>query len=267
MEMGASTEGARAAGYIRVSQQRNVGRYGLGAQEFDVRRHAEYMRWELVETYREEGVSGYKRERPALGRMIADAEAGRFNVAVFPSLDRIARSVKDSIEIEKCFRDCGVSVVFVRENIDTGTAVGEFFRNVMSSIAEFEGHLMHERMLGGLRAKAARGGYTGTWLPYGYEAVDGKVVVIEAQAVVVRRIFEWRAEERSLRQMANELNATDVPTQHGRKWHPGVVREIYQNRFYTGKSKAGGGWVDGQHKAVVTKELFRKANAHNRNAS
>ncbi len=49
-------------------------------------------------------------------------------MAVFPSLDRIARSVKDSIEIEQCFRDCGVSVVFVRENIDTGTAVGEFFR-------------------------------------------------------------------------------------------------------------------------------------------
>jgi len=146
MEADARAEGVRAAGYVRVSQQRNVGRYGLGAQEVDVRRHAEYMRWELVETYREEGVSGYKRERPALGRMTADAEAGRFNVAVFPSLDRIARSVKDSIEIEKRFRDCGVSVVFVRENIDTGTAVGEFFRNVMSSIAEFEGHLMHERM-------------------------------------------------------------------------------------------------------------------------
>jgi hypothetical protein len=139
-----------------------------------------------------------------------------------------------------------VSVVFVRENIDTATPVGEFFRNVMSSIAEFEGHLMLERMLKGLRAKAARGGYTGTWLPYGYEAVDGEVVVVEAQAAVVRRVFEWRAEGRSLRRMANELNATGVPTQHGRKWHPSVVWEMYRNRFYTGKSKAGGGWVDGQ---------------------
>ena len=251
---------ARAAGYVRVSQERNVGRHGLDAQEVDVRRHAEFMRWTFVETYREEGVSGYKRERPALGRMIADAEAGRFDVAVFPSLDRIARSVRDSIEIERRFRDCGVSVVFVRENIDTGTAVGEFFRNLMSSIAEFEGHLMHERMLKGLRAKAARGGYTGTWLPYGYEAVDGEVTVIEAQAAVVRRIFEWRAEGRSLRRMAKELSATGVPTQHGRKWHPSVVWEIYRNRFYTGKSKAGDGWVNGQHEAVVSKELFRKAN-------
>jgi len=259
-------ENARAAGYVRVSQERNVGRHGLDAQEVDVCRHAEYMRWKLVETYREEGVSGYKRERPALGRMIADAEAGRFDVAVFPSLDRIARSVRDSIEIERRFRDCGVSVVFVRENIDTGTAVGEFFRNVMSSIAEFEGHLMHERMLKGLRAKAARGGYTGTWLPYGYEAVDGEVAVIEAQAAVVRRIFEWRAEGRSLRRMATELNATGVPTQQGRKWHPSVVWEVYRNRFYTGKSKAGGGWVDGRHEAVVTKDLFKRANAHNRKA-
>ncbi|MHC5058263.1 MAG: recombinase family protein [Planctomycetota bacterium] len=204
----AETEGMRAAGYVRVSQERNVDRYGLDAQEVDVRRHADYMRWTLVGIYREEGASGYKRERPALGRMIADAEAGRFDLAVFPSLDRIARSVRDSIEIEKRFRDCGVSVVFVRENIDTATPVGEFFRNVMSSIAEFEGHLMHERMLKGLRAKAARGGYTGTWLPYGYEAVDGEVVVVEAQAAVVRRVFEWRAEGRSLRRMSSERNWT-----------------------------------------------------------
>ena len=66
--------------------------------------------------------------------------------------------------------------------------------------------------------------------------------------------------------MANGLNATGVPTQHGRKWHPSVVWEMYRNRFYTGKSKAGGGWVDGQHEAVVTEALFRKANAHGREA-
>jgi site-specific DNA recombinase len=179
---GSSGNGTRAAGYVRVSQERNVERQGLGAQEADVARHVEYMRWVLVGLYREEGVSGYKRERPALERMLADAKAGRFDVAVFPSIDRIARSVRDTIDIEKELRDRGVSVAFVREGIDTATPVGAFFRNIMSSIAEFEGHLMHKRMLGGLRAKAAKGGYTGTWLPYGHEAVDGKVVVVEAQA-------------------------------------------------------------------------------------
>ncbi|MHC4202829.1 MAG: recombinase family protein, partial [Planctomycetota bacterium] len=95
--------------------------------------------------------------------------------------------------------------------IDTATPVGAFFRNIMSSIAELEGHLMHERMVKGLRAKAAKGGYTGTWLPYGYEAVAGRIVVVKAQAAVVRMVFGWRGEGRSLRRMANDLNDKGVP--------------------------------------------------------
>jgi site-specific DNA recombinase len=251
-----------AAGYVRVSQERNVDRYGLDVQEDDVRRYAESRRWELVELYREEGVSGYKRDRPELQRMLADAEAGRFDVAVFPSIDRIARSVWDTIDIEQRLRDRGISVVFIREGIDTATPVGEFFRNVMASIAEFEGHLMHERMRKGFRAKAAKGGWTGTWLPYGYKGADGRAVVVKSEAAVVRRIFRWRARGKSLRWMARKLNEEGVPTQHNRKWYPSTVWDIYRNRFYTGKSKFDGGWVEGQHEAIVSDELFDNANAH-----
>ncbi len=261
-----TNDATRAAGYVRVSQERNVERQGLGAQESDVRRHVEYMRWDLVALYREEGVSGYQRERPALARMLADAAAGRFDVAVFPSIDRIARSVRDTIDIEKQLRDRGVSVAFVREGIDTTTPVGAFFRTIMSSIAEFEGHLMHKRMLGGLRAKAARGGYTGTWLPYGYHAVEGRVVVVKAQAEVVRTIFEWRAEGRSLRRMVRNLNDGSVPPQQGGKWRTSAVWRLYRNRFYTGKSRSNGGWVEGQHEALISDDLFTRASVRNRKA-
>jgi DNA invertase Pin-like site-specific DNA recombinase len=227
-----------------------------------VRRYAESRQWEIVELYREEGVSGYKRDRPELKRMLADAEAGRFDVTVFPSIDRIARSVWDTIDIEKQLRDRGISVVFIREGIDTATAVGEFFRNVMASIAEFEGHLMRERMRKGLRAKVAKGGWTGTWLPYGYEGEDGRAIIVKKEAAVVRRIFRWRARGKSLRWMARNLNKQGVPTQHNKKWYPSTVWDIYRNRFYTGKSKFDGGWVEGQHEAVVSDELFENANAH-----
>jgi DNA invertase Pin-like site-specific DNA recombinase len=253
----------RAGGYVRVSQERNVERQGLGAQEADVRRHVDYMQWTLVGLYREEGASGYKRERPALARMLADAEAGRFDVAVFPSIDRVARSVRDTIDIEGRLRELGVSVAFVREGIDTSTPIGAFFRNIMSSMAELEGHLMHERMLSGLRAKAAKGGYTGTWLPHGYEAVEGKVVVVEAQAAVVRMIFEWRADGRSLRRMVRDLNDKGVPAHRGGRWRTSAVWRLYRNRFYTGRSRSNGDWVEGQHEAIVADDLFARANVRN----
>ena len=132
----------RAAAYVRVSQERNArDGYGLDAQEADVRRFAEYKRLALVEVYREEGASGYERDRPELERLIADATTGRWDVAVFPSIDRAGRSVKDVIEIDRTLRKAGVDVAFVRESVDTTTAVGEFFTNVMASLAQLEGQI------------------------------------------------------------------------------------------------------------------------------
>ncbi len=101
----------RAAGYIRVSQERNArDGYGLDAQEADVRRFAEYKGFASVEIYREAGGSGYERDRPELKRLIADAKAGRWDVAVFPSIDRAGRSVKDVIEIDRTLRKAGADV-------------------------------------------------------------------------------------------------------------------------------------------------------------
>ena len=148
---------SRAASYVRVSQERNVDGYGLDAQQADVDRYVEFMQLDLSEVYREEGISGYTRERPALERMLADARAGRFDVAVFPSIDRIARSVKDTIEIEEQLRDCGIRVVFVREGIDTATPIGQFFRNVMASGVV--------PMIGTPCASRARASFSGVWPP------------------------------------------------------------------------------------------------------
>ena len=61
--------------------------------------------------------------------------------------------------------------------------------------------------------------------------------------------------------MARKLNEEAVPTQHNKRWYPSTVWDLYRNRFYTGKSKFGGGWVEGRHEAVVSRELFDNANA------
>ncbi len=77
--------GARkVAGYVRVSQERAAKNgYGLGAQEQEVRRFVEYKGWTLVDLYREEGVSGYRKDRPAMERLLADAKAGRIGQLLF----------------------------------------------------------------------------------------------------------------------------------------------------------------------------------------
>ena len=246
------TEPKKAAGYIRVSQERNARNgYGLDAQDTDIRRYAEYRDLGLVGVYREAGVSGYERERPELERLLADARAGLFDVVVFPSIDRAGRSVKDVIEIDAALRQAGVEIVFLREGIDTATPTGELYRNIMAAVAQFEGRLIHERLSKGRRAKAARGGYTGGWLPYGYRLEGGRAVVEPREAAVVRRVFRWRADGRSLRWIAARLNAGGARTRRGGAWQPSTVRRMLGNRFYAGLVAGPEEAVRGDHQPII----------------
>ena len=53
----------------------------------------------------------------------------------------------------------------------------------MASLAEFEGRIIHERLLKGKRQKAAQGGYTGGWLPYELRRdAHGQVAVVPAKS-------------------------------------------------------------------------------------
>jgi site-specific DNA recombinase len=251
---------ARAAGYVRVSQERNARNgYGLDAQEAEVRRFAEYKGLRRVRFYREAGASGYERERPELERLLADAKKGMFDVAVFPSIDRAGRSVKDVIEIDAALREAGVDIVFLREGIDTATPTGELYRNIMAAVAQFEGRLIYERMSKGKRRKAAEGGYTGGWLPYGYRLDDGRAVVVAGEARVVEGVFHWRAKGRSLRWIAGRLNGNGAKTQRNGKWHVSTVRNMLGNRFYTGRVEFEGELIRAQHDAIVSDVLFRRA--------
>jgi len=223
-----------AVGYVRVSQERAAKNgYGLAAQEDEIKRFVEYKGWNLVEVFRENGVSGYRKDRPAMDRLLADAKAGRFEKAVFPSIDRAGRSVRDVIEIDRTLRSAGMDTIFLREGVDTSTPTGELFRNIMASLAEFEGRVIYERLSKGKQRKAAEGGYTGGWLPYGYQrGDDGTIEEVPEEIEVVKRIFAWHAEGKSLAWIARQLQADNIPTKKGGKWRPSTLRGMLNNPFY-----------------------------------
>jgi len=227
----AESKEARAAGYVRVSQERAAQNgFGLDAQEADIKRLAEYRGLPLVEVYRENGVSGYKRERPSLERLLTDAQARKFDLVIFPSIDRVARSVRDVIDIEAALREADVGVVFVREGIDTSTPTGQFFGNVMASIAQLEGQIIYERLSKGKQAKKAQGGYVGGWVPYGYRVENGAVVAVPEEAAVVERVFRLKADGKSIREIVESLNADGARTRSGGQWTASTVWGILKSR-------------------------------------
>jgi len=216
---------------------------------------------ELVDIYQENGVSGYRKDRPGLEKLLRGARDGRFDVVVFTSIDRVGRSVKDVIEIDGFLRKHDVDTVFLREGIDTSTPTGALYRNIMSSVAEFEGRLIYERLSKGKREKASEGGYIGGWLPYGYAKDGNAVVVVKEEAEVIEQIFRWRAEGKTLQWICDRLNGDRIKTKRGGMWHVSTIRGILTNRFYTGRVEFEGSFIRAQHDAIVSDVLFGKCNS------
>lgn len=102
-----------------------------------------------------EKMSGTKRERPELNKLIERISAG--DTVVIESLSRLGRSTKDLIELMELFKDKGVNLVSLKESIDTSSSTGKLLFTLMSALAQFERDLISERTVEGLKAARARG--------------------------------------------------------------------------------------------------------------
>ncbi len=100
-------------------------------------------------------ISGSKRARPELDRMLDQLRNG--DVVTVTKYDRLARSMKDLLEIVEAIRARGAGFRSLAEDIDTTTPAGRLVFHVFASIAQFERERMSERTREGLASARKRG--------------------------------------------------------------------------------------------------------------
>lgn len=142
----------RAGIYARVSTTDQT----CENQLIELRRYCEARGWTMAE-YVDTGVSGAKDRRPALDRLIADADARRIDAVVVWRLDRLGRSLKHLIDTIKRFTDADVAFVCPDQAIDTASSAGRLQLHVLAAFAQFERDLITERINAGL-ARARKNG-------------------------------------------------------------------------------------------------------------
>ena len=103
----------------------------------------------------QEKITGKKKERPELNICLKTLRAG--DVLVVWKLDRLARSLKDLVEIISELESKGVGFKSITESIDTTSPSGKLIFHIFGALAEFEHSLIRERTLEGLKAARARG--------------------------------------------------------------------------------------------------------------
>src|SRR6188508_688769 len=147
--------------------------------------------WVLVrDQYDDGGISGGTLERPGLKRLLEDIEDGLVDVVVVYKIDRLSRSLADFAKLVEVFDRNGVTFVSVTQSFNTTTSMGRLTLNILLSFAQFEREVTAERIRDKIRASRQKGIFMGGNVPLGYEVRDRKLLVVDADAAVVRSIFE-----------------------------------------------------------------------------
>jgi DNA invertase Pin-like site-specific DNA recombinase len=142
------TGGKKVALYARVSTTDQTAENQL----LDLRKYCSARGWEVVEPpYVDTGFSGSKADRPALSRLMDDVRKRRVDRVLVWRFDRFARSVAHLALAVQEFNDRDIAFTSYQEGVDTSTAQGRMFVAIAAAFAEFERHLLIERIHAGLR--------------------------------------------------------------------------------------------------------------------
>lgn len=110
--------------------------------------------------YREEKQSGTSMKDREVLSLILDV-IGKGDKLVVWKLDRLARDMNDLTNIVGTLEDKGAHLEILNQAIDTSTASGKAFLQMLGVFAEFETNLRHERQMAGIKAAQAKGTHCG----------------------------------------------------------------------------------------------------------
>jgi len=229
--------------------------------------------WQLIpDHYDDGGISGGTMERPALQRLLADIGEGKVDVVVVYKIDRLTRSLMDFARIVDIFDRHEVSFVSVTQQFNTTTSMGRLTLNVLLSFAQFEREVTAERIRDKVAASKKKGMWMGGTVPFGYRVENRKLVIDEAAAAEVRRLFARYLQLGSVPALAAELNeqadATGLGSTllHGdtgqgrrkpsRKIGKGKLYYMLSNPIYVGRIRHGGAIYRGEHRPIIGDDVF-----------
>jgi len=123
----------------------------------ELREVAKNHDWEIVDEYVDEGISGAKKNRPELDRMMKDAMSRKFEMVMTIELSRLGRSVSNMCQIVDLLKSKKIDLFVKNQNISTDTIVGEFFFNIINAVSQYEKDLITQRVVSGLENARKKG--------------------------------------------------------------------------------------------------------------
>jgi len=227
----------RVAAYARVSSGKDAMLQSLAAQVSYYNRMIQSTSgWVFAGVYADEAFTGTKDNRPDFQRMLEGCRSGEIDMVITKSISRFARNTVHLLTVVRELKGLGIGVLFEEQNINSLSSDGEVMLTILASYAQEESRSVSENCKWRIRKGFAQGRAVNLFLIYGYRSVNGQIEVDQAQAAVVRWIFEEYTSGIGSCLIAKGLREDNVPTQNGGEWRDAHVREMLKNEKYTGNA-------------------------------
>ncbi|VUG05272.1 Transposon gamma-delta resolvase [Paenibacillus polymyxa] len=192
-----------------------------------------------LQVYQEEGFTGEDIDRPALNRLMQDIKLGKIKSLIVTHPDRLTRDLTDKLIICRELEKHDVELIFVDTEYKN-TPEGQLFFNMMSSIAQYELSLIKKRTVRGrLRAvEKDKKIMPMRVAPYGYDLVDGQLIINEEEAKFVQFIYHWYVHDsKTMKQIGENLYLMGaVPKRaESKQWSASSIGRVLTSEIYIGK--------------------------------
>jgi DNA invertase Pin-like site-specific DNA recombinase len=213
----------------------------------------------LVEEYADDGYTGTNFNRPAFGRLMEDAQAGKVNCVIVKDLSRLGRNyIEMGRFISSVFPSLGIRLIAMNDAFDSfdesnsSNQIVVPFKNLINDAYCRD---MSLKIRSQLDLKRRKGKFIGSFATYGYakdENDRNRLVPDEEAAKVVEMIFNMKMDGYGTKHVIDRLNEMHVPTplQYKRmrgqnynsgfrgtlepKWTATTVNRILRNEIYAG---------------------------------
>nr|WP_299385454.1 recombinase family protein [Allomuricauda sp.] len=251
--------------YARVSSTDESQSYDRQIE--DLKPLATYKRLEVVKIFADK-ISGFKKsldERVEFNKMVDFISANNIKHILVSELSRLSRRTKDIIDFVTECNSKGICIHVQKSGLTTlnedGTvnATAKMIITTLSGVAEMESENTSYRVRSG-KLNAAKNGLGFNQKIYGYDkGEDGRPVINEDEAALVRTMFDMVLEGHGTRKIAKYLNEN----YETKEWKIGSINSILRNTFYKGNRRYKVSEKNGQIEyaftevpAIVTADKF-----------
>jgi len=266
----------KVAAYVRVSSGKDAMLHSLAAQ---VSYYQNLIRqnpdWELIGVYIDEAFTGTKSNRPDFQKLLDDCKAGHVEKIITKSISRFARNTVTLLQTVRDLKSLGVDVYFEEQNIHSMSGDGELMLSILASYAQEESLSASENVKWRIRQDFQKGKPSNLRI-FGYDLLNGRLIVNETEADVVRMIFSDYLSGLGKVAITNKLQAMGISTKKNSKWMTSTIHAILRDEKYTGNmilqktfrnnhmqkvKKHNTGelpkyCVDGSHEAIISQAMF-----------